>query len=215
MRQLLDACPDLVMFQLVVPDISRWKWSFDVAYQPMVAPRDLANALIETHRHVLKVLNLDFHHFYDLGDPDLQEEIEELGVSLEDCEFHYPSFRNFECLSHMAIEFEKLVKVSDLPATLKSLVLNWCRFPELDREFLGEMSQVKEKWCPVIESITVSGWERINEGITAVCEHARSLDLRVHVFSDERLLKILGVGYHLQVLSHPLCTGDELKDSTS
>jgi hypothetical protein len=213
MTQLLDACPHLSIFQLIIPDTSRLKQWFDVAYQPLVAPRGLVNALIQSHRHILKNLYLDFHHGYNLGDPELREEIEELEGSLEDCAYTYPSFRDFKCLSHMTIEFEKLVKVSDLPATLKSLALNWCRFSDLDSEFLGELFLVKEKWCPVIESIAVSGWERTNEGIKTVCERSRSLYLRVRVSSDERLLTVLGVGYHLQILSHPLSTGDELEGS--
>ena len=75
MRRLLDACPRLTLFKLVIPDGARYKWQWDVGYQSLVAPRELVEALLDTHRQNLQSLELDFHHHYDLSGPELREEI--------------------------------------------------------------------------------------------------------------------------------------------
>ncbi|KAF2182371.1 hypothetical protein K469DRAFT_636697 [Zopfia rhizophila CBS 207.26] len=202
MSRLLDACPRLTLFEFVIPDQSRYRWQSDVGYQPLVAPRDLVTTLLETHGHSLKTLHLDFHHFYGLSDLELREEVEDSGQRLEDCDYTYPSFRGFENLTRMTIEFEKLVKVRDLPASLESLNLYFCHFADLDKEYLSDLIRLKETWCPVIEYVTVSGWEKTNEGITTVREHARSLNAPVQVSADGRTLTFLGAGSHLQIQSH-------------
>src|SRR4051794_13083984 len=53
-RRLLDACPGLTRFKLIIPDGSRYRWSWDVSYEPLVAPRELVKALLETHRQTLQ-----------------------------------------------------------------------------------------------------------------------------------------------------------------
>ncbi|KAF9690701.1 hypothetical protein EKO04_011435 [Ascochyta lentis] len=83
----------------------------DVAHHPLVTPRALTIALLETHRKTLETLYLDFHHYYDLSDPELREEIEDAGYRFDESYCTYPSFRAFERLAHLTIEFEKLVHV--------------------------------------------------------------------------------------------------------
>ena len=201
MRRLLDACPHLTLFKLVIPDGTRYKWQWDVGYQPLVAPRELVEALLDTHSQSLQCLELDFHHHYDLTNPELREEIE----NLEDCVYTYPSLCGFESLSRMAIEFEKLVKVGNLPASLERLELRFCQFADLDSAFLADLVQMRDKWCPAIKAVTVSGWELGNVGITAVQERARPLELSMRVSVDGHVLQILGLGFRLKIarLPHP------------
>ncbi|KAF2125382.1 hypothetical protein P153DRAFT_425802 [Dothidotthia symphoricarpi CBS 119687] len=184
MRQLLDVCPRLTLFEFVVPDRARYTSMLDVGHEPLVGPQELVEALLKTHSHTLKSLRLDFHHFYDISDPDMLEELEQLGETPEDCWMTYSSMRGFENLTHMTIEFQKLVKVHKLPASLESLNLELCEFADLNKEFLDDLIQLKEKWCPVIESVTVSGLEKTNE--------------------DGRTLTFLGVGYQLRIQSYQL-----------
>lgn len=101
----------------------------------------------------------------------------------------------------MAIEFEKLVKVQDLPASLEHLDLCYCHFADLDRAFLLNLIQLKENWCPEIKAVTVSGCEKTNEGISAVQEHARSLDISVYITLDGRTMTTLGGSYCLTIKS--------------
>jgi hypothetical protein len=202
MERLLNACSCLTLFDFVVPASSRYRSMSDVGYDPLVAPRELVAILLETHGSTLTTLRLDFHHFYSLRDPELQEELE--GQSLAHCDFTYPSLRDFENLTRMTIEFEKLVKVGDLPASLELLNLDYCHFADLDKEYLNELVRLKETWCPVIKYVTVSGWEKTNEGITTVREHARLLDVPVQVPTDERVLTFLGAANHLQIQSREL-----------
>ncbi|KAH9882990.1 hypothetical protein J1614_000356 [Plenodomus biglobosus] len=151
MEKLLQTCPHLTVFKLIIPNGTRYRWLWDVGYKPLVGPRELVKALLQTHRQNLQTLHLDFHHHYDLSGPELREEVERL----EDCDYTYPSFRDFESLTHMAIEFEKLVKVRDLPASLEQLDLHHCHFADLDRAFLSDLIRLKDKWCPVIKSVIV------------------------------------------------------------
>lgn len=198
---LLQTCPRLTVFRLIIPDGTRYRWLWDVGYQPLVTPRDLVKALLQTHRKKLQTLHLDFHDYYNLHDLELLEEIEHL----EDCFYTYPSFREFESLTHMAMEFEKLVRFRDLPMSLEHLDLSYCHFADLNRASLSDMIQLKGKWCPVIKSVMVRGWESFNEGINVVREHARSLDIPVHVAEDGCALTILSGGYHLTIKNLARC----------
>lgn len=197
METLLQACPHLTVFKLIIPDGTRYRWLWDVGYEPLVTPRDLVKALLQTHRQRLETLHLDFHDHYNLRHPELLAEVERL----EDCVYTYSSFRDFESLTGMAIEFEKLVRFRDLPMSLEHLDLSYCHFADLDRNFLSELIQLKDKWCPFIESVIVRGWEKTNEGINAVREHAISLGISVNVTVDKRSLTVLSGGYHLAIKS--------------
>lgn len=195
MEKLLRTCPRLTVFKFIIPNGSRYRWMWDVGYKPLVTPRKLVKALLQTHRQSLQTLHLDFHDHYDLSDPGLRAEVERL----EDCDYTYPSFRDFESLTHMAIEFEKLVNVQDLPASLEQLDLHHCQFADLDRAFLSGWMPLKDKWCPVVKSVLVGGWATSNEGITAVREQARPLDISARVAVDGRALTLFGGGYHLTI----------------
>ena len=99
----------------------------------------------------------------------------------------------------MTIEFDKLVKVANLPASLEWLELRFCQFADLDTAFLANLVQMKDKWCPAIEVVTVNGWESGNVGITGVQECARSLDLSMSVSVDGHVLQILNLGFCLKI----------------
>ncbi|EMD97553.1 hypothetical protein COCC4DRAFT_148009 [Bipolaris maydis ATCC 48331] len=178
MEALLQICPHLTVFKLIIADGTRYRWL-----------------------QKLQTLYLDFHDYYNLRDPELIEEIEHL----EDCVYIYPSSRDFGSLTHMAIEFEKLVRFRDLPMSLEYLDLSYCHFADLDRACLIDMIQLKGKCCPVIKSVVVRGWETTNEGINAAREHARSLDIPVHVAEDGRALLVQSGGYHLTIKSLARC----------
>jgi hypothetical protein len=197
MERLLQACPCLTTFKLIIPDGTRYKWLRDIGYKLLVTPRELVKTLLQTHRQNLHTLHLDFYHHYNLSNPELREEIEHL----EDGDYTYPSFRDFECLTHMAIEFEKLIKIQDLPASLEQLDLYYCHFVDLDKAFLLDLFQLKRTWCPEIQSVILSGCENTKEGISVVREHARSLDISSSVTIDGRTLTILGGGYRLIIKS--------------
>ena len=205
MRQLLDTCTHLEHLSLLLPHPVRHNFSIsEVGYEPLVTPRDLVRALLATHRNTLKTLRLDFHHYYELGDPELREELVETGESVEDCYFTYPPMRDFECLSHLTIEFEKLVRVRDLPETLISLELQFCRFAELDMGCLRKLRTLKGNWCPLIESVVVSGWEKGNEGISQLQDSTQDSGLPVFVSADGRTLTLMGADCQVQVISYKL-----------
>ncbi|CAN9092719.1 unnamed protein product [Alternaria alternata] len=156
MKALLYACPRLTVFKLIIPDGRRHDcMMWDVAYQPLVCPRDMVKALLENHRRILETLHLDFRYYYDLGDPGFQQDLWETGVGPDD--YICPSFRDFEHLSHLTIEFEKLAKLGDLPVSLKLLKLQRCQFADLDATYLQDLARLKETWCPVIEHVENSG----------------------------------------------------------
>lgn len=159
---------------------------------PLFTPRDLVEALRQTHAQSLQTLHLDFLHYYNLHDPELRQEV----ASLHDNEYIYPSFRGFACLSRIRIEFEKLAKLSDLPESLDCLELGHCRSGDLDQMYLADLVRLREKWCPVIESVTIQGWET-DGGIAAIQRYAESLDIRVRVSMNGHQLEVLGVGYRL------------------
>jgi hypothetical protein len=206
MERLLNACSFLTLFEFVCPAITRFRSMSDVGHYPLVAPRELVATLLKTHGPTMTTLHLDFHHFFSLRDPELQEELE--GQILADCVYTYPSLRDFGNLTRMTIEFEKLVKVGDLPASLESLNLDYCHFAGLEKEYLSELVHLKETWCPAIECVIVSGWEKTNEGITTVREHARLLNAPVQFPADGRILTFLGAATHLQIQSRELLSFD-------
>lgn len=198
MKTLLHACPRLTVFKFVCPDGRRHNgMMWDVAHQPLVCPRDLIKALLEKHRPTLEVLHLDFRYYYHLGDLEFQLDLQETGEGPDD--YIYPSLRDFERLSHMTIEFEKLAKFDDLPASLTSLKLQYCQFADLDATYLQNLAQLKEIWCPIIERVDIIGYELTNEGIASIREHMISLGLPFHVTTDGRHLSFKKVGYQLQV----------------
>jgi hypothetical protein len=99
----------------------------------------------------------------------------------------------------MTIEFEKLAKFDDLPASLTSLKLQCCQFADLDATYLQNLAQLKEIWCPIIERVDIIGYELTNEGIARIREHMTSLGLPFHVTTDGRRLSFKKVGYQLQI----------------
>ena len=198
MKALLYACPRLTVFKLILPDGRRHDcMMWDVAYQPLVCPRDLVKALLENHRRTLETLHLDFRYYYDLGDPIFRQDLWETGVGPDD--YICPSFRDFEHLSHLTIEFEKLAKLGDLPSSLKLLKLQRCQFADLDATYLQDLARLKEIWCPVIEHVEVSGHEVTDHAFVRIREHAIFLDLPLHVSTDGRHLLFQNVGYHLEI----------------
>jgi hypothetical protein len=172
----------------------------DVGWDLQIAPKDLVTMLLDTHGSTLTTLRLDFYHVYNLRDPEIRGSLEE-GETLEDFSYVYPSLCSFEKLRELNLEFDKLVNLRDLPATLESLTLEYCCFADLDQEYLNELVQLKDKWCPVIEKVTVNGWEETNEGITKVLEHVRSMDLSVQASEDGRMLNFLGTASYLRMQS--------------
>ncbi|KAI4948296.1 hypothetical protein J4E91_006291 [Alternaria rosae] len=171
MRQALDACPRLETFKLVLPDGRRHG-----ASQPLVSPQDLGMALLEKHKATLKTLELHFNCYYDMRDEEFQQDMEEHG---EDS-FHYvyPSFRDFEMLSHITIQFEKLTDLCHLPESLEYLKLQDCDFDaDLSEDCLRGMLKLKDTWCPLIEQLSLQGFN-VSEAIDMIREVARSLDLR-------------------------------------
>ena len=197
MEKLLSACPRLEIFKFIIPDRARYKWLWNVAYEPLVAPRELVTALLWTHWQSLQALYLDFHHHYSLGVPELLEEIERR----EDCVYTYPSFRDSKSLTHMAIEFEKLVNLQDLPSSLEQLELHHCHFVDLDQAFLAALVWLKSKWCPRIDSVILCGLETADEGMNVVRSLASLLGILVQLTGHGRVLTILEGGYYLKIKS--------------
>jgi len=179
MRQALDACPRLETFKLVLPDGRRHGGMLpdDIASQPLVSPRDLGMALLEKHKATLKTLELRFNSYYDIGDTEFQQDMEEHG---EDS-FHYvyPSFHDFEMLSHITIQFQKLTKLCHLPESLEVLKLQDCAFDiDLSEDCLRGILKLKATWCPLIEQLSLQGFH-VSEAIDMIREVARSMDLRI------------------------------------
>jgi hypothetical protein len=201
MEALLNACSRLTRFEFVVPSHGRHRSQSDTGYEPLIGPQDLLTMLLKVHGSTLKMINLDYQHPYDLHNPELRAELLEDGVNITDNDFTYDSFLGFENLLSLSIEFEKLVHVRRLPPSLKSLHLTHCRFADLDEEYLNALLRLKGTWCPLIESVTVTGLESTNEGITMVLEHARSLDAPVQVSEDGRSLSFFGAACYLKIYS--------------
>lgn len=198
LKSLLAACGNLKRFDFILPNYYRYKWSWDVGYDAQVAPRELATVLLELHGLTLRTLFLDFHHFYSLRDPEIFNEV---GDEEDDDDYTYPSFRDCENLEYITIEFEKLVKFCHLPASLKSLHLDWCYFSDIDMDYVRELIKLKETWCPAIESVLVSGWDKNHEGIAAVRDHARLLEAPAHLSEDGCTLQFFGEASFLRMQS--------------
>ncbi|KAI4909772.1 uncharacterized protein J4E92_010543 [Alternaria infectoria] len=108
---------------------------------------------------------------------EFQEDMEQHG---EDS-FHYvyPSFRDFEMLSHITMQFGKLTKLCHLPESLKCLKLQDCHFDvDLSEDCLRGMLKLKDTWCPLIEHLSLQGFN-VSEAIDMIREVARSVDLRI------------------------------------
>ncbi|KAI4619089.1 uncharacterized protein J4E87_007676 [Alternaria ethzedia] len=188
MRQALEACPRLKTFKFVVPDDNRHGGMLpvDIGSQPLVTPRDLGIALLEKHKATLKTLELHFNSYYDMRSAEFQEDIELHGEG--SLHYVYPSFRDFEMLSHITIQFEKLTNLSHLPESLKCLKLQDCYFnTELSEDCLRGMLKLKDTWCPLIEQLSLQGYNLL-DAIDMIREVARSLDLRIFESHDKGLV---------------------------
>ncbi|KAI4923288.1 hypothetical protein J4E85_008325 [Alternaria conjuncta] len=188
MRQALDACPRLETFRFIIPDDRRFGGMLpdDIGSQPLVTPQDLVIALLEKHKATLKTLELHFNSHYDMRDAWFQEDIELHGE--DSLHYVYPSFRDFEMLSHITIQFEKLTNLCHLPESLKSLKLQDCYFnTELSEDCLRDMLQLKDTWCPLIEQLSLQGYNLL-DAIDMIREVARSLDLRIFESHDKGLV---------------------------
>jgi hypothetical protein len=139
MEEILKACSHLTRFEFVVPSFSRHKSMSDVAYDPLIGPRELATMLLATHSSTLTTIRLDYQHSYSFRDPEMRSEVWENGGNLTDNDFTYQSFLGFENLKSLSVEFEKLIKARNLPASLESLELSHCHFMDLDQEYLAEL----------------------------------------------------------------------------
>jgi len=196
---LFAICTALKTFELVIPDGKRYRSSEEIDFDPLVAPRELVAFLLEAHGSTLESIRLDFHHFYSLRDLEIIEEIEESGQNMETCDYTYMSFRESETLKHIHIEFEKLVVLRHLPASLVSLILDHCHFPDLDHDYLNQLLRLKEAWCPAIESVTVRGWEWTMEDTDAMLEYAWPLKAHIVVGEKETTFSFSNIGYQLQI----------------
>jgi hypothetical protein len=79
----------------------------------------------------------------------------------------------------MTIEFERLITLADLPASLKFLILQGCRFEtHLDAPYLRDLVRMKEMWCPLIEHVDIRGYDPFDDGARKVLELAESLNIR-------------------------------------
>jgi len=188
MRQALEACPRLETFKFVIPDDNRHGGMLpvDIGSQPLVTPRDLGIALLEKQKATLKTLELHFNSYYDMRSAEFQEDMALYGRS--SYHYVYPSFREFEMLSHITIQFEKLTNLSHLPESLKCLKLQDCYFnTELSEDCLRGMLKLKDTWCPLIEQLSLQGYNLL-DAIDMIREVARSLDLRIFESHDKGLV---------------------------
>lgn len=191
MRQLLDVCPNLTVFELVIPAGTQTE---DVGWYPLVTPRALVTSLLKTHSHILETLHLNFHPNYSLRDPEAQEELEEEGIRPEDSDYVYPSLRGFENLTRLTIELDKLFNFRDLPVSLKSLHLDFCYFADLGEAYFCNLTALKQTWCPAIESVVLTGYDQIAVAIPKEYDHER-----LEISADAATLALLGCGFHLQL----------------
>jgi len=178
----------LETFKFVVPDDNRHGGMLpvDIGSQPLVSPRDLGIALLEKQKATLKTLELHFNSYYDLRGAWFQEDIELHGE--DSLHYVYPSFRDFEMLSHITIQFEKLTNLCHLPESLRYLKLQDCYFDtELSEDCLRGMLKLKDTWCPLIEQLSLQG-HHVLDAIDMIEEIARSLDLRIFESLDKGLV---------------------------
>ena len=121
-----------------------------------------------------------------MRDAWFQEDIELYGE--DSLHYVYPSFRDFEMLSHITIQFDKLTNLSHLPESLKCLKLQDCYFnTELSEDCLRGMLKLKDTWCPLIEELSLQGYNLL-DAIDMIREVARSLDLRIFESHDKGLV---------------------------
>jgi len=188
MRQALDACPRLETFRFVIPDDRRYGGMLpdDIGIHPLVTPRDLGIALLEKHKATLKTLELHFNNYYDMRSPEFQGDM--LLYGQDSFHYVYPSFRDFEVLSHATIQFEKLTNLCHLPESLKYLKLQNCYFDtDLSEDCLRGLLKLKDTWCPLIEQLSLQGYHLL-DAIGIIREVARSLDLRIFESLDKGLV---------------------------
>ncbi|KAI4701160.1 hypothetical protein J4E89_010736 [Alternaria sp. Ai002NY15] len=188
MRQALEACPRLETFEFVVPDDNRHGGMLpvDIGSQPLVTPRDLGIALLEKHKATLKTLELHFNNYYDMRSAEFQQDMVLYGQ--DSYHYVYPSFRDFEMLSHMTIQFEKLTNLGHLPESLKHLKLQNCYFDtDLSEDCLRGMLKLKDTWCPLIKQLSFQGFN-VSEAMDMIREVARSLDLPISEFLGRGLV---------------------------
>jgi len=179
MRQALEACPRLETFKFVIPDDKRHGGMLpvDIGSQPLVTPRDLGIALLEKHKATLKTLKLHYNSYYDMRSAEFQQDMELYGQ--DSYHYVYPSFRDFEVLSHITMQFGKLTNLCHLPESLECLKLQDCHFDvDLSEDCLRGMLKLKDTWCPLIEQLSLQGFN-VSEVIDMMREVARSLGLRI------------------------------------
>ncbi|KAH6628996.1 hypothetical protein C7974DRAFT_393591 [Boeremia exigua] len=200
-QQLINTLQNLSSFILLIPDAARYKWQWDVGYQPLVTPRDLVKALLRSHKDTLISLHLDFHYHYDLRDPELLQEVVDSGMGLADCDYVYPSFGEFSRLSHITIEFEKLVNFHNLPASLQSLDLYLYSILDFTVDHLQDLVALRDRYCPMLDLVLLSFWEEIAVSIMTVRDYAGRLGLSLNVSKDKELVSFLGLEFCLRVCS--------------
>ncbi|KAI4604691.1 hypothetical protein J4E80_010957 [Alternaria sp. BMP 0032] len=148
-----------------------------IGSEPLVSPRDLGIALLEKQKATLKTLELHYNICYDTRSAEFQEDMEQHGE--DSYHYVYPSFRDFEVLSHITIQFEKLTNLSHLPESLKCLKLQDCYYDtDLSEDCLRGMLKLKDTWCPLIEQLCLQGFN-VSGAFARIREAARSLDLRI------------------------------------
>jgi len=199
MRQALEACPRLETFKFVVPDDNRHGGMLpvDIGIHPLVTPRDLGIALLEKHKATLKTLELHFNSYYDMRSAEFQEDM--LLYGQDSFHYVYPSFRDFEVLSHVTIQFEKLTSLCHLPESLKYLKLQDCQFgADLSEDRLRGMLKLKDIWCPRIEQLSLQGFN-VSEAIDMIREVASSLDMQISEFLGRGLVWFLNLGFDMEI----------------
>ena len=202
MRQALEACPRLETFKFVVPDDNRHGGMLpvDIGSQPLVTPRDLGIALLEKQKATLKTLELHFNSYYHMRSVEFQEDMQLYGR--DSYHYVYPSFRDFEMLSHMTIQFEKLTNLCHFPASLKYLKLQDCYYnTDLSEDCLRGMLKLKDTWCPLIEQLSLQGFN-ISEVMDMMREVARSLDLQMSEFLGRGLVWFPDLWFDMEIHCH-------------
>ncbi|KAJ4290941.1 hypothetical protein N0V90_010137 [Kalmusia sp. IMI 367209] len=204
LMRLLEICTTLIQFSFVVPRVNAYNNRANSMFlRPQFAPRSCTQALLATHSSTLERLYVDFHWHYNLDATEDEPELEEDG--LENSCWVYPSFRGFERLTYMTIEFGRLMSVNDLPASLVGINLTRCKFSAMSQETLQDWLRLKETCCPAIRDVVIAGEEGLDDGIRMVRKHAGQLEQEVQASADGRILtfplRSQGVSYVLQLQS--------------
>jgi hypothetical protein len=188
LRRLLHACPHLESLTFIVPNTT-WTRTEDIGYHSQASPEEFGLALLKSHSKTLKHLHLDFFHCYNLRDPWLHLETRlyrPLSIYT-----YPPSFRAFEVLTHLTIEFEKLVQLCHLPPSLEALTLTSCYYKEVDKEYLSGLLHLRDSWCPMIETVVLHGKQtRLRDhnksgDVEWIRECARGIDASVYAIDEE------------------------------